>query len=306
MSKKDYYDALGVPRNADLSTIKKAYRKLALKYHPDRAEGSGIDPKVAEERFKEISEAYSVLSDPEKRRQYDMFGPEAFFQSARGGRGGFRMDIDPFEIFSQFFGGRGGEDFFSSFRTSGSPFSGGFTGGQPFRTVRQPQRGTDVKISLKVKASDLEDKTTELKKTISLNRKYQNGTVRKEKIRIPIPHNVVDGKVLRIAGKGNQGKMGGPAGDLLVEISFLDDILEIPVSVFLAIRGSDLTVKTPTGKKLTGIIPSNTRENTVLSFTTDTEEIQKIRVKYLYPRSLTSDQKELLTQLHLLETRSND
>lgn len=293
---KDFYAILGVTKKASKKDIKKAYRKLALKYHPDRAKESGIDPKIAEEKFIKIGEAYSVLSDPEKRQQYDQFGPDAFSQFGRGGRGGFRMDIDPFDIFSQFFGGN---DIFSSFQTRRSPFS---TRGSPFGGAQAPQKGTNVKISMKIKTSELEGRTTNLKKTISLNRKYQDGTVKKEKIRIPIPPNIEDGKVLRIAGKGNQGKMGGPAGDLLVEISLIEDILEIPVSVFLAIRGSDLTIKTPSGEQLTGIIPRNTRNYTVLTFTTIDEKSKKVRVNYQYPKTLTDNQKDLLTQLHKLES----
>ncbi len=294
---KDYYNILGVSKNASNKDIKKAYRKLALKFHPDRAKDSGITPDMAEEKFKEIGEAYSVLSDPEKRRQYDQFGPDGFARFSRGGGGGFRMDIDPFEIFSQFFGGGGSDDFFSSFQTGSSPFSGG----KRHRTARPPQRGTDVKISLKINASELDGITTKLKKTINLKRKYQDGTIKQEKIRIPIPPDIKDKKVLRITGKGNQGKFGGVAGDLLVEISLIDDILDIPVSIFLAIRGSDLTIKTPDNERLTGIIPSNTKENTVLAFKTVTEKTKKVRVKYQYPIKLTDDQKNLLTQLNELE-----
>jgi curved DNA-binding protein len=296
---QDYYEILGVSKNASTKDIKKAYRKLALKYHPDRAKESGIDPKDAEERFKKIGEAYSVLSDADKRRQYDQFGPEGFSQFTRGGTGGFRMDIDPFEIFSQFFGGGGPDDFFSSFRTGSSPFSSG----SGFRSSMRPQRGQDIKITLKIKLSEIEGRTTPLKKTINLNRKFQDGTVKKERIRIPIPPNIIDKKVLRIAGKGNQGKMGGIAGDLLTEVSLVDDILELPVSIFLAIRGSDLTVKTPTGETISGIIPKNTKNNTILTFNTEENKPKKIRVKYQYPRTLTKEQEDLLTKLHELELK---
>ncbi|MFX1539115.1 MAG: DnaJ domain-containing protein [Promethearchaeota archaeon] len=296
---KDYYEILGVLKTASKKDIKKAYRKLALKYHPDRAKESGMNPEIAEEKFKEIGEAYSVLSDAEKRQQYDQFGPERFSQFTRGGPGGFRMDIDPFEIFSQFFGGSGPNDFFSSFRTGGPPFSGE----SGFRSTMRPQRGQDIKITLKIKLSEIEGRTTPLKKTINLNRRYQDGTVKKEKIRIPIPPNIKDKKVLRIAGKGNQGKMGGSAGDLLAEVSLIDDILEIPVSIFLAIRGSDLTIRTPTGEELSGYIPKNTQNNAILTFNTDNNKIKKIRVKYQYPRALTKDQEDLLTRLHELETK---
>ncbi|MHA2095981.1 MAG: DnaJ domain-containing protein, partial [Candidatus Hodarchaeales archaeon] len=106
MSSTDYYKSLNVSKSASKSEIKKAYRKLALKYHPDRAVDSGIEPKKAEEKFKEISEAYSVLSDEKKRQQYDQFGSDYFSQFR--GQSGFRSSIDPFEIFSQFFGGSTG------------------------------------------------------------------------------------------------------------------------------------------------------------------------------------------------------
>lgn len=297
MSKRDYYDVLGVTRSASESDIKKAYRKLALKYHPDRAKDSGIDPKVAEEKFKEIGEAYSVLSDSEKKKQYDMFGHDGF---QWGGRGGFRMDIDPMEIFQQFFGGFGGEDIFGSFSSRGSPFGG--AGG--FRTAPTPQKGSDIKINLQISTSELQGTETTLKKTISLNRKFKNGTVKKEKIKIPIPPNVEDGKTLRITGKGNRGKLGGPAGDLLVNISLVDDILEIPISIFLAIRGTNnLTIKSPSGEILIGVIPPNTREKDVLDFTTELNVVKKIRVQYRYPSVLSEEQIKLLKQLEGLEKR---
>ncbi len=299
MSKRDYYDSLGVPRSASKSEIKKAYRKAALKYHPDRAKDSGIDPKVAEEKFKEISEAYSVLSDSEKRRQYDQFGHEAFSQF--GGEGGFRMDIDPFEIFSQFFGGGGfGRRGFSVFDSDDPQFSRM----RYFTSSQQPQRGKDVQISLKIKASEIASEEKVIKKTISLNRRFHDGSVKKEKIRIPIPSDVKDGKVLRISGKGNQGTMGGMAGDLLVKISIDNDIPDIPLSIFLAVRGSNsLTIKSPDGEQLTGTIPMNTKENSVLDFVSKSGKQKKIRIKYLYPKMLTNEQKELLTSLYETETK---
>ena len=96
MSKRDYYEILGIPKNADETEIKKAYRKMALKYHPDKNPGD----KEAEEHFKEAAEAYEVLSNPEKRRKYDQFGHEGVRGSAGGGAGGFGMSME--DIFSQF------------------------------------------------------------------------------------------------------------------------------------------------------------------------------------------------------------
>lgn len=296
MSKKDFYDVLGVSRTSNLSDIKKAYRKGALKYHPDRAKDSGLEPKAAEDKFKEISEAYTVLSDPEKKKQYDMLGHNAFSQFGRGGGGGrgVRMDIDPFEIFSQFFGQRGGNGLFSSFQSGRSPFSGGRT----FHRNQEPEKGSDVKIQLKINLSDLEGRKTSLKKSVNLKKKFYDGTVKKERIRIPIPRFVKEGQILRISGKGNPGKRGGLAGDLLAEILLTDDILEIPISIFLAIRGSEFTVQLPEGKKFTGNIPENTKENSILTFTSIDNEKRVVRVKYKYPRALTKKQKELLNELY--------
>jgi len=298
MNKKDYYKILGVSRNAPVDEIKKAYRKLALKYHPDRAKESGIDPNEAEARFKEIGEAYSILSDDEKRQQYDRFGHDAFSQFS-GRPGGFRMDIDPMEIFRQFFGGSrmfGGDDIFSGFSTGG-PFSGGTT----FRTSSRPEKGSDLKIKINVNTSELQPSQTTIKKTINLKRKFSDGSVKKEKIRIPIPYDVKDGQVLRINQKGNQSRSGGLPGDLLVEINLVDDIITVPISLFLALRGSSLRLRSPSGEELSGTLPSNTPDNALLDFKSESGDIVKIRIKYKFPVNLTPRQLELLSELQDIE-----
>ena len=154
MANEDYYATLGISKSATDEEIKKAYRKLAIKYHPDRNPGN----KQAEEKFKKISIAYEVLSDPEKRRNYDQFGSD-FFQRGGGaggfggGQGGFR---DPMDIFSQFFGGGG----FSGFEDL-------FGGGSRRADPNAPQRGEDLRYSLEI---DFEDAMYGVDKTIKVHR----------------------------------------------------------------------------------------------------------------------------------------
>ena len=149
MPKRDYYEVLGVNRNASEEEIKKAYRKLAVKFHPDKNPGD----KTAEEKFKEIGEAYEALSDPQRRAAYDQYGHAAFDPRARAGRaggfygGGFH---DPFEIFREVFGG-------------GSIFESFFGGGQD---PSQPQRGDDLRYDLEIK---LEEAALGCEKEISLS-----------------------------------------------------------------------------------------------------------------------------------------
>ncbi|MHA2094873.1 MAG: DnaJ C-terminal domain-containing protein, partial [Candidatus Hodarchaeales archaeon] len=167
-----------------------------------------------------------------------------------------------------------------------------------FQRQAPPKKGSDIQITLKVNISDLATEDTILKKVISLKRRFANGSEKVEKIRIPIPRNVEDGKTLRITGKGNIGKQGGSKGDLLVKITLVDDILAIPISIFLAIRGSEgLSIKSPSGDSLRGIIPPNTREGDLLDFTSDLGSIKKIRVVYRYPSNLSEKQTSLLNEL---------
>ncbi len=152
MEKRDYYEVLGVSRDAEAQEIKKAYRKLAMKYHPDK----NPDDPEAEERFKEIGEAYEALSDPQKRAAYDRFGHAAFGQGAGAG-GGFG-GADPFDFFREVFGGgRGG---------GGSIFDDFFGGGGARRSDGK-QRGSDLRYDLPV---NLEEVATGVEKEISIER----------------------------------------------------------------------------------------------------------------------------------------
>src|ERR1700678_1392961 len=130
MAKRDYYEILGVERGADAEEIKKSYRKLAVKYHPDKNPGD----HAAEEKFKELGEAYEALSDPQKRAAYDQYGHAAFDPRQRAGRGGGFHD--PFDIFREVFGGSGGGSIFESF------FGGGERSG--------PQRGDDLRYDMEI------------------------------------------------------------------------------------------------------------------------------------------------------------
>lgn len=154
MSKRDYYDILGVAKGAAADEIKKAYRKLAIKYHPDK----NPDDKAAEEKFKEAAEAYEVLSNPEKKQRYDQFGHAGAQGGFGGGYGGGGMNMD--DIFSQFgdiFGGGGGSPFDS--------FFGG--GGQSSRGGRRVQRGTNLRIKVKL---SLEEIANGVEKKIKVNK----------------------------------------------------------------------------------------------------------------------------------------
>ena len=228
----DYYKTLGVARSADAAEIKKAYRKLARKYHPDVNPGN----EESEKKFKEIQEAYAVLSDQEKKKQYDRYGtvdgdPTAGFdpfhrtrrrstwrtpEGARvefDGPGGFQ---DLGDIFSQFFGGA---------RPGGA------------RQRRAPRRGSDQELSIEVDFSDAVRGTTV---TLPVQRQLQCSTcggtglesgapcstchgagtvISTERLRVKIPEGIADGKRIRIAGKGAEGRNGGVAGDLFVRVN---------------------------------------------------------------------------------------
>ncbi len=151
---QDFYQTLGVDRNATLDDLKKAYRKLAIKYHPDKNPGN----KEAEEKFKEVSLAYETLSNPEKRRQYDQFGHDAYTSSQRGGAG---PDFNAQDIFSQFFGGGGGGGGFSF----EDLFGGG--GGRRRRDPNGPVRGNDLRYDLEI---DFEDAVYGAEKRITIPR----------------------------------------------------------------------------------------------------------------------------------------
>lgn len=207
MAQADYYKALGVEKGASADEIKKAFRKLAVKYHPDR----NPDNKGAEDKFKEINEAYAVLSDPEKKQQYDTFGSSGFHQQYS--QEDIFRGFDFGNAYKDMGGGVGGgnaEDIFS--RLFGGSFGrGGGRGG--FRSA--PQKGADHEMELTV---TFRDAAQGAEKQIAFRRNGQ-----REELKVKIPAGVDNGSKIRITGKGAQGEGGGPVGDLFLIIHVLPD-----------------------------------------------------------------------------------
>ncbi len=268
MAGKDYYKILGVSKSASPGEIKKAYRKLALKYHPDQNKGD----KSAEAKFKEISEAYAVLSDPEKRKSYDMFGAEGFqnrfsqedifrgfdfgsifreFGFGGGGRSG--------DIFSQIFGGMGGGRQ-HHYQSGGSPF-GSYSRG--FQGHTQAAKGQDLVYELSM---PLEEVAKTTNKIIS----YQMDG-RQEKVSVKVPAGISDGKKLRLKGKGGPSPDGGQPGDLYIQIKVLDHpifrrvnddlYLKHQIKFSEATLGTEIEVPTIDQKRLKLKIPPGTQNN---------------------------------------------
>ncbi|MCA1766150.1 MAG: J domain-containing protein [Desulfobulbaceae bacterium] len=259
----DYYEILGVDRNADQAVIKKAYRKLALKYHPDKTKGD----KESEEKFKQISEAYAVLSDEQKRKQYDTYGSEGFQQ--RYSQEDIFRNFDLGDIFKEFginFGGGGGR---TTFRSTGG--GGGFesffqqAGGGDFGrqgpTMQRP-KGEDFLLELSITLNEV---LNGAQKTISLRR-----TDKPEKVSIKIPAGIDSGKKLRITGKGSPSP-GGQPGDLYLQIKVLphptfirdgdDLIVDRQIKLSTAILGSEIEVPTLDGPSLKVKVPAGTQPN---------------------------------------------
>ena len=300
MPGKDYYKVLGVAKTATADEIKKAYRKLAMKYHPDHAK----DDKSAEERFKEISEAYAVLSDPEKRQQYDTFGSEGFQQryTQEDIFKGFNFD----DILRGFgfdsgagFGGRAGGGRRFSF-TTGDPFGG--RGGQPFQT-----KGPDLVYELPL---TLREVVSGAEKTISFTHKG-----RQEKISVKIPAGMVSGKKMRLSGKGEPSPNGGPPGDLFILAKVLPDPLfgveggdlyvNKEIRLTEALLGTTITVPTVEGKDLSLKVPMGTKHQTKMRMPgyglPDMRGKKRgdlfVRILVSVPSRLDEKQKNLLQQL---------
>ncbi len=300
---KDYYKVLGVSKSASEAEIKKAYRKKALEYHPDRNKNN---PK-AEEQFKQLNEAYAVLGNKDKKQQYDLYGDEQFHKkySQEDIFRGFDFD----DIFRNF-----------GFRPGGQPFPGGRGGGDPFgnpyddlfnmgrggsRSARDT-RGEDIEKELSI---SLEDAYTGTKKTLSI----ESDSGRQE-TSIKIPSGITDGKILRLAGKGYRSPYGGKPGDLLLKIRILehplfklegDDIIsDHEISLTDAVLGTTIEVKTLNDVKMVKV-PSGTQSHSKLRLkglgmskgSGKEKGDQMVRIIVKLPKVLTEEQNELMLKL---------
>ncbi len=292
---KDYYKILGVDRDADKDQIKKAYRKLSFKYHPDQNKGD----KAAEEKFKEISEAYAVLYDDEKRQQYDSFGAEGFGQ--RFSHEDIFRGFDFSSVFSEF--GFGGEDILS--QLFGRPGRGqrqrpGFGGmGAP------PQKGQDYTAQVEI---SLEESVRGGQRTLTIP---DTG----ERVSVKIPAGIRAGKRLRVPGKGGPSMMGGPRGDLFMKVEIAphpvfrrvkDDLfVKKRVSLADAALGGSVNVATMEGSEVTVKIPPGTQPGTKLRLKAKGvtglrgKEAGNLFVEIVVsiPKELTDEQRELFEKL---------
>jgi curved DNA-binding protein len=308
----DYYKILGVEKNADQDDIKKAYRKLALKFHPDRNPNN----HEAEEKFKKISEAYAVLSDPEKRKQYDRFGSDQFSQ--RYSHDDIFRDFDINQILrdmgfggvsntNRAFRGTGGKRGSYTFR--GGDHLGGLFGQGGQKYYQAPQRGEDLQYNLNI---TLEESIFGTDKKLSLKR---DGYV--DEINVKIPAGISTGKKLRLAGKGNASLEGGPTGDLYLNIIVAphpifardgnDIYIDKAILFTQAILGTSTDVPTIDGTIKRIKIPAGTQNGTkirmkgygapALKGTGSTKGDQYVKITIEVPRKINENQLKLIKKL---------
>ena len=306
---EDYYQILGVNRNVTPEELKKAYRKLAQKYHPDKAKGN---KQEAEAQFKKISEAYAVLSNPEKRKEYDEFGSQAFrakFSQEDIFRGFDFTDI--FDngisdgIFGRLFGGLGGRGTRAGGRGRSRVFRYGGTEG--FQNMGAPLKGEDLQIEVPI---TLHEMAFGAEKPVSFTRGSQP-----EKLTVKVPAGTLPGKRLRIPEKGRPSPTGGPPGDLYVKLKevehpvFKRDGNDLYVDRHIRFTesalGTKVTVPTLDGKTMSLKVPPGTNSLTKMRLknyglphaTGKTRGNQYVRIIVDIPHNLTKKQKTLLEEL---------
>jgi curved DNA-binding protein len=306
---RDYYETLGVPKTATADEIRSAFRKLARKYHPDVAK----DKKAAEEKFKQINEAYEVLSDPEKRQKYDQLGENwnqpGGFQSppewggAQPGGGFYRHGTGDGGVEFEF-NGTGFSDFFEAFFGGGRGQSafGGF--GQ---RAAGAERGSDVEADIMV---PLEEALHGSKRTVSLRRAGSNKV---ETYQVKIPRGVREGQRIRLAGQGEAGERGGKSGDLFLRVRLArhpdftvqgsDLIHEAKIAPWQAVLGTELTVPTLEGNVRLKIPPGTQpgqrfrlRERGLPTSAGKRGDLY-VEVQVAVPKKVTEKEKEIWAEL---------
>ena len=341
MDYKDYYKILGVQKSASPDEIKKSYRKLARKYHPDVNPGD----KSAEARFKEINEAYEVLSDPDKRHKYDTLGPnwqEQFgfpgapagartrtYSTSRGtGTGNIPYDYEDPTGFSDFF-----ETLFGR-RTTGTATRGRSTSGvgaikgddieqQVEITLREAYAGTKRSYTVQAPETCATCNGTGRVGTRTCAVCGGAGSVLRTKtLEVAIPAGVDMGSRVKVAGEGQPGIGGGPRGDLYLVVSVKPDSLferkgddltvDVPVPLTTAVLGGEVPVPTPDGKRLLLTIPPETQNGQ--TFRLGGKGMPRLkgggggnllaRVQVILPRQLSSQEKKLFEELARLRQAS--
>jgi DnaJ-class molecular chaperone with C-terminal Zn finger domain len=307
---EDYYKILGIEKTASAEEIKKAYRKLALKWHPDKNPNN----KAAEEKFKKISEAYAVLSDTQKRKDYDMYGSADQFRQRYTQEDIFR-GFDLNDILRGFgfgdLGGKGTKTFRASRGggytfTQNDSFSDIFEG-ERHRFSRIPKKGQDFEYNLSI---TLEESVLGAEKKLSLQKEESI-----EEISFKIPPGINSGKKLRLAGKGSPGVDGGPPGDLYLFINILphpifardgnDLYIEKAISFTQAILGTSIDVPTLDGATKRIKTTPGTQNNTKIRMkgfgvpglkgTEKGDQFVKITIEV--PRRLNDKQLQLVRKL---------
>ena len=300
MASDDYYKTLGVSKSASDDEIRKAYRKLAKQYHPDR----NPDDASAAEKFKEIGEAYSVLSDKEKRAQYDRFG-KAFQHAggAAGGPGGWP-------------GGGAGPidlgDLFGGELDLGDIFGGG--GGRR-RQTRQPRPSAGQNIEME---AEIPFHMAAEGGSYGVPIRRPDGST--ERISVKIPAGVQDGAKIRLSGQGHPGQFGGPAGDILLKLKISPHpyfrregnnlLIDVPISPAEAVLGAKVEVPTLAGERVTLTIPPGTSSGGKLRMSglgvtdrkTGTKGDQLVVVKIVVPKNADDETRKLYAQLRDLNT----
>ena len=304
---EDYYQTLGVKREASPEEIKKAYRKLAHKYHPDKVKG---DKRQAEEQFKKISEAYAVLSNPEKRKAYDEFGSQAF--QAKYSQEDIFKGFDFSEIFdtgisdsifSRLFGGLGGRPSGRGGRTRIFRYGAG----EDYQAQAQNLKGADLQVEMPITLHEMAFGTEKL---VSFT---HNGQA--VKVSVKIPPGTLPGKKLRLAGKGQPSSMGGPAGDLFIKLKEQehpvfkregnDLYVDRHIRFTEATLGTKVTAPTLDGKTMSLKVPPGTQSHTKMRLKNygipfangKTRGDQYVRIIVDTPTDLTKKQKTLLEEL---------